>query len=94
MHIVVKALDVGSIKAVIVVATDENLVAIGQLAELIEKVNRFLLATGHAEIAGMHHNISLGQIPKPIVVAVSVREMEYLHLSIWSYMGKYKFFVQ
>lgn len=63
MHIVVKAIDVGSIKAVIMVAADENLVAIRQIAEPVEKVNRFLLTTDHAEITGMYHHIGLRQIP-------------------------------
>ena len=34
MHIVVKAIDIGSIKAVVMVAADENLVAIWQITEL------------------------------------------------------------
>lgn len=63
MNVVVKTVDVGTIQAVVVVAADENLVAIGQIAEPVEKVNRFLLATYHAEIAGMYHHIGLGQIP-------------------------------
>lgn len=63
MHIVIETVHVGSIQAVIVVSADENLVAIGQIAEPVEKVNRFLLATDHAEIAGMYHHIGLGQIP-------------------------------
>lgn len=63
MHIVVKAMDIGSIKAVVMVAADENLVAIRQIAEPVEKVDRFLLATDHAEITGMYHHIGLGQIP-------------------------------
>lgn len=63
MNVVVKTVDVGTIQAVVVVAADENLVAIGQIAEPVEKVNRFLLATDHAEIAGMYHHIGLGQIP-------------------------------
>lgn len=78
MHIVVKAMDIGSIKAVVMVAADENLVAKRQIAEPIEKVNRFLLATDHAEITGMYHQIGLGQIPQPVMAAVSIREMEYL----------------
>ena len=60
MYIVVEPVDVSAIQEVIVVAADENLVAIRQIAEPVEKVNRFLLATDHAEIAGMNHYISLG----------------------------------
>ena len=80
MHIVVKALDVGSIKAVVVVAADENLMAIWQIAEPVEKINRFLLGSNHTEVAGMHHHIGLGQIPKPMMAVVRVRKMEYFHI--------------
>lgn len=79
MHIVVKTVDIGSIQAIIVVAADEYLVAIWQIAEPVEKVNRFLLATYHAEIAGMNHYISLGQIPQPPVASMSIRKMQYFH---------------
>mgnify|MGYP007026883885 CR=1 FL=1 len=75
MHIVVKAINIGSIKAVVMVAADENLVAIRQIAEPVEKVNRLLLATDHAEIAGMNHHISRGQIPQTMVAVVSVRKV-------------------
>lgn len=81
MHIVVKAIDIGSIKAVVMVAADENLVAIWQITEPVEKVNRLLLATDHAEIAGMNHHIGRGQIPQPVMATVSIREMEYCHCS-------------
>lgn len=63
MHVVIETIDVSPIKAVVMVAADENLVAIRQIAELVEKVNRFLLTTDHAEITRMYHHISLGQIP-------------------------------
>ena len=72
MHVVVKAVDVGSIKAVVVVAADENLVAIGQIAEPVEKINRFLFASDHTEISGMYHHISLGQIPEPMVTVMRI----------------------
>ena len=80
MHIVVKTVDIGSIQAVIVVAADENLVAIRQIAEPAEKVNRFLLATDQSEVAGIKHYISLGQIPHPPVASMSIRKMQNFHL--------------
>lgn len=79
MHIVVKTLDVGSIKAVVVVTADEYLVAIWQVAELVEKINRFLLGPNHTEVAGMYHHIDLGQIPQSMVAIMSVRKMQYFH---------------
>lgn len=63
MHIAIKTADIGSIKAIVMVPADENFVFIRQVAEPVEKVNRFLFATYHTEITGMYHHISLGQIP-------------------------------
>lgn len=87
MHIVIKAVGVGSIKAVIMVVADEKRVATEQIhcppiAEIVEKVNSFLLATGHTEIAGMSHHISLGQIPLPAVADVIVRDMKNFHIHL------------
>lgn len=80
MHIVVKTIDIGSIHAVIVVAADENLVAIRQIAEPVEKINRFLLATNHAKVTGMYHHISLGQITQPMMATMSVGKVENFHV--------------
>lgn len=76
MNIVVKTIDICSIKKIVVVTANENLVAVRQFAEPVEKINRFLLAPDHAEIAGMHYHIRVRQLPKPMMTAVSVREME------------------
>lgn len=51
MHIVVKTVDVGSIQAVVVVAANENLVAIWQIAEPIHEVNRLGFASVHGEVS-------------------------------------------
>ena len=40
MHVVIETINVGHIKAVIVVAADEYLVAIWQIAEPIHEINR------------------------------------------------------
>lgn len=63
------------------VAADENLLAIWQIAEPVEEINGFLLGPDHTEIAGMYHHIGLRQIPKPMMAAMSIREMEYLHFA-------------
>jgi hypothetical protein len=72
MHIVVKPVDVGSIKAVVMIAANKDFVAIRQVAEPVEKVNRFLLASGHTEISRMYHQIGIGQIPQPTMTAMSI----------------------
>lgn len=75
MDVVVKPVDVSSIEAIVVVAADENFVHVRQVTEPIHEVERFFFCAHHAEVAGMYYNISLGQIPKPPVAAVSIREM-------------------
>ena len=75
MHIVVKTVDVGSIKAVIVVAADENLVSIWQIAEPVHEVDCLGFTSVHGKIAGMDHHIGFGQIPKSAVAAMRIREM-------------------
>ena len=62
MHIRVKPIDIGPIKTVIVVATDEYLVGIWQVAEPVEEVEGFLLGSGHGEVAGMNHDIGFGKV--------------------------------
>ena len=59
MHIIVKTVDVRSIQTLIVIAADEYLMAIREVAKPVEKVNRLLLATNHAEITGMYHHICI-----------------------------------
>ena len=73
MHIVIKAIDISSIEAIVMVAVDENFVIIWQVAKPVEEINRFLLTPDHAKVAGMHHHIGLGQIPQPPMAVVSVR---------------------
>lgn len=79
MHIVVKAVDVGSVEAIVMVATNKDFVAIWYVAEPIEKVNRLLFATDHAKITGVYHYISFRQIPQPVVATVSIRQMKDFH---------------
>lgn len=80
MHIVVKPVDIGSIEAIIMVTTDENFVFVWQVAKPVEEINGFLLGPHHTEVAGMHHHIGLGQIPKPMMAVVRVRQMKYFHV--------------
>lgn len=79
MHIEVKPVDIGSIEAIIMIATDENFVFVWQVAKPVEEINGFLLGSNHAEVAGMHHHIGIGQIPKPMMAIMRVGKMEYFH---------------
>jgi hypothetical protein len=79
MYIVVEPVDVGSIEAIVMVAADEYFVFIWQVTKPVEKINGFLFCPYHTKVTGMCHHIGLGQIPKPMVAVVSVREVEYFH---------------
>lgn len=75
MHVGIESVDVGTIETIVVIAADEYLVAIQNVAEPVHKVYRLGFAPGHREVARMHHDIGLGQITKPSVAAMCIREM-------------------
>lgn len=62
------------------IATDEYFVFVWQVTKPVEEINGFLLGSNHTEVAGMHHHIGLGQIPKPMMAVMRVRKMEYFHV--------------
>ena len=80
MHIVIKAIDISSIEAIVMVAADEYFVFIWQVTKPVEKINCFLFCPYHTEVAGMYDHIGLGQIPEPMVAVVSIREVEYFQV--------------
>lgn len=80
MHVIVESVNLGTIKAFVVVAADEYLLQIRKVAEPVQEIQCFLLAAVHCKIAGMHHDIGLGQIAQPPVAAVRVGNMQYFHL--------------
>lgn len=61
MHIVIKTAYAVPIQAIVMVATNEYLVAIRQIAEPIKEIQCFSFFAKHAEISGVNHNISLRQ---------------------------------
>ena len=61
------------------VAADEYLVAVGQVAEPVEEVDGFGLGSHHAEVARMYHHVGLRQIAEPVVAAMSVGKMQDFH---------------
>ena len=88
MHVIVESVNLGTIKAFVVVAADEYLLQIRKVAEPVQEIQCFLLAAVHCKIAGMHHDIGLGQIAQPPVAAVRVGNMQYFHLQCFLYQQK------
>lgn len=79
MDVAIQAIYVSSIDAIVMVTTDIDFVFIWQVTKPVEEIKSFLLSADHTEISRVYHHIGLGQIPKPMVAAVSVREVEYFH---------------
>lgn len=75
MHIVGESIDAGSMQTDIMVATNEYLVTIWQIAEPIKEIQCFSLFSDHTEISGMDHNISRRQFSQPMMRSVGIREM-------------------
>ena len=59
MHVVRESVNICSIEAIVMVATDKDFVAVGQVTKPIEKIKGFLFGSNHAEVAGMYHHIGL-----------------------------------
>lgn len=60
MYVIVKTINAGPVETSIVIAAYENFLSIRQVAEPVQEIYRLCLATGHSEVAGMNHHISLG----------------------------------
>ena len=72
MDVVRKAVNVCAIEIIIMVATDENLMPVWQIAKPVEEIQGFLFGANHAEIAGMDYYVGLGQVPKAMMTIVGV----------------------
>ena len=75
VYVGVEPIDRGSVKRFVVIAANENLVALGQVAKPVEEVDSFLLGAYHAEVAGMYHHIGFGQVVETAVAVVGVRQV-------------------
>lgn len=81
MHVGVKTFNIGAIEAVVVVAADEYLMRIRQIAEPIQEVNGLLFGSDHSEVSGMHKHIGCRKLSKPPVAAVRIRQVQNLHIN-------------
>ena len=60
MYIVRESVNVGSIEAIVMVATDKDFVFVWQVTKPVEEIKGFLFGPDHTEITGMYYHISLG----------------------------------
>ena len=50
MHIIVKTVDIGSIEAIVMVATDKDFVFVWQVTKPVEEIKGFLFGPYNAEV--------------------------------------------
>ena len=79
MHVVRESVNIGTIEAIVMVATDKDFVLVWQVTKPVEEIKGLLFGANHAEVTGMYHDIGLGQISEPMVAVVSVGKVEYFH---------------
>lgn len=79
MYVGIESVDFGTIKAFVVIAANEYLVAIRKVAQPVHEVDCLGFTSVHGKIARMYHYIGFGQIPKSAVAAMRIREVEYFH---------------
>lgn len=59
MHIVIKTVNVGSIEAIVMVATDKYFMFVWQVTKPVEEIKGLLFGSYHAEVTGMYYHIGL-----------------------------------
>ena len=72
MDIIVESVDVCAVKTIVVIAADEYLLTLGQIAEPVEEIQRLALLADHAEVARVNHDVGVRHFPKPMMRSVSI----------------------
>ena len=76
MDIVVKAVQMSTIKTGVVVAGDQHLVPVWKVAEPLKEIERLYLGSRHREITAVHEDIRLRKVPQATVYPVGIRQMQ------------------
>ena len=77
-----QAIDIGSVKTVVMVSCYENFVFLWQGTEPFHKVDTFGFSSCHREVTGMDYHVSCGKILQLTMMVVSVGNVKYLHSCI------------
>ena len=75
MHIIWQAFNVGTIQTIVMVACNEDLVLVRQLAKPFDEVLDFLFGAVFSDVTRMHDDIGIRQIFQDLMLAVSIRDM-------------------
>ncbi len=75
----------------IMVASNEYLIPVRQVAEPFHKVYRFIFCSSQREITRMDYHVSFREMLKLTMIVMRIGYMEYLHLFIGSTIILYYF---
>ena len=72
MDVVIKAVQMGTVKTGVVVAGDQHLVPVWKVADPLQKIKRLCLGSRHREITAVHEDVRLREVPQAAVDTVGV----------------------
>ena len=76
MDVVIKAVQMGTVKTSVVIAGDQYLVPVGKVADPLKEIKCFCLGSRHREISAVHEDIRLRKVPQATVYPVGIRQMQ------------------
>ena len=76
MDIVVKSVQMSTVKAGVVVARDQHLVPVWEDTEPLEEIKCSCLGALHREVPAVHEDIRLREVPQAAVDTVGVGQMQ------------------
>ena len=76
MDVVIKAVQMGTVKTGVVVAGNQHLVPVWKVADPLQKIERLCLGSRHREVPAVHEDIRLREVPQAAVDTVGVGQMQ------------------
>ena len=76
MNVVIKSVQMGTVKAGVVVARDQHLVPVWEDREPLEEIKYSCLGALHREVPAVHEDIRLREVPQAVVDTVGVGNMQ------------------
>ena len=76
MDIVVKSVQMSTVKTGVVIAGDQHLVPVWEVTEPLKEVKCFCLGARHREVPAVHEDIRLREVPQAAVDTVGVGNMQ------------------
>ena len=76
MDVVIKAVQMGTVKTSVVIAGDQYLVPVGKVADPLKEIKCFCLGSRHREISAVHEDVRLREVPQAAVDTVGVGQMQ------------------